>query len=81
MLKIFANVTASNEDAQNDLGASNSQLGSTNIIMRIQNSTKEKNKLLRDTEEGKRIVTQSAQKLYQDLVERGKTNFFLATPR
>lgn len=80
MLKIFANATDSNKDAQNDLGASDTQLGSTNIMMRIQNSTKEKTKLLRDTEERKRIVTQLEQKLCQDLVGREKI-FFLACPK
>lgn len=80
MLKIFANGTDSNKDAQNDLGASDTQLGSTNIMMRIQNSTKEKNKLLRDTEERKRMVTQLAQKLYEDLLGNDK-NITLATPR
>lgn len=76
MLKSFANGTDTNKDAQNDLGASDTQLGSTNIMMKNQNSTKEKNKLLRDMEERNRIVIQLALKVYQDLVGKGKKTFF-----
>lgn len=45
MIKISANDTDSNKDGQNCLSASDTQLGSTNIMIRIQNRTKDKKQM------------------------------------
>lgn len=45
MIKISANDTDSNKDGQNYLSASDTQMGSTNVMIRIQNRTKEKKQM------------------------------------
>lgn len=80
MLKIFANSTDTNKDAQNDLGASDTQLGSTNIMMKNQNSTQEKQITQRHGGEEQNSNTIGTKGL-SGFSGKGQKNFVLATPR
>lgn len=81
MLKIFANGTDTNKDAQNDLGASDTQLGSTNIMMKNQNSTKEKKQITQRHGGEEQNSNTIGTKGLSGFSGKGQKNFVLATPR